>query len=359
MENFTSFFTDTIIKGNSVLDYLISLGIFVLAIVLGRLVVWVGNTKIKKKVEATPTAWDNILFNVFQTPFVCILVIAVLWLAISRLDYSDKTADLLAKIYRVLIIVNVTWVLSRLVKTICEFFLMPMVTKGNYGNLDKNVVLTIQKTASTLIWILGVTMAIESMGVNIATLLTTLGIGGVAVALAAQDTVKNIIGGITVYIDRTFRIGDRIKVGSFDGFVEDIGMRSTRIRTLEGFLITIPNSQVVEGAVQNVSKEPSRKIALQLGLTYDTTPEKMVQAMEILKKTPEVIKDIQKDVVVSFTAFADSSLGITFAYFIRKNKDFFAVQNDVNMYILREFNAAGLEFAFPSQTVYLANEPTE
>lgn len=346
------FFTEKEFFGNSLLDYVISVAILVLAVILGRFMIWLGNEKIKKRVEKTPAAWDDVLYNVFQLPFVCGMVLLVLWIAIIRLDYPDKIDGYLVKIFKFLAVMDVTWILVRLSKTLCDHYMMPKATHGELGKLDKNVVLTIKKALSFLLWTVGLLVAIESIGVNIAALLTTLGIGGVAVALASQDTVKNIIGGITVFVDKTFRMGDRIRVAGYDGHVEDIGIRSTRIRTLDGFLVTIPNYQVVEGAVENISLEPARKIILQLGLTYDTTPEQMQQAMDILKKTPSVIKDIQQDIVVSFMAFADSSLNITFIYYIRRGKDYYNTQNAVNMYILQQFNSAGLNFAFPSVTVY-------
>lgn len=353
------FFTQKEYFGNSLLDFCISLAILILAILLGKFMIWFSKEKIKKRVEQTPAAWDDIAYNIFQLPFVCGMVLLVLWIAIIRLEYPIKIDEYITKIFKFLSILNITWILVRLAKTLCDHYMLPKATNGELGKLDKNVVMTIKKAASAVLWIIGLLIAIDAIGINIAAMLTTLGIGGVAVALASQDTVKNIIGGVTVFIDKTFRIGDRIRVAGFDGFVEDIGMRSTRIRTLEGFLVTIPNYQVVEGAVQNVSLEPARKITLQLGLTYDTAPERMNLAMSILKKTPDIIKDIQRDVIVSFTTFADSSLVITFIYYIRRGKDNYNTQNAVNMYILKEFNANKLDFAFPSQTLYVNHQDNE
>jgi MscS family membrane protein len=181
-------------------------------------------------------------------------------------------------------------------------------------------------------------------------------VGGIAFALAAQDTIKNLFGGFTIFVDKPFKIGDRIQVAGFDGTVEDIGMRSTRIRTLAGRLVTIPNYKIVDSEIENVTAEDARKITLNLGLTYDTTPEAMQEAMDWLKNLPDIVPDIKNDTKVAFTTYGDFSLGITFIYYIKRRSDVFDTQSEVNLAILKQFNAKGWNFAFPTQTIYTRNE---
>jgi len=223
--------------------------------------------------------------------------------------------------------------------------------------LDNHLMSILRRTVLAIIWSLGIVMALNNVGVNVATLVAGLSIGGLAFALAAQDTIKNIYGGFTIFTDRPFRIGDRIKVDGFDGFVENIGIRSTRIRTLEKRLVTMPNFKLVEASVENISEEPMRRVLMKLGLTYNTTPQKMNEAMEILKAIPEKVRNVDpKDITVAFTDFTDFSLVITFVYFIRKNADVMETPSQVNTEILRAFNEAGLQFAYPTQTVYIEKE---
>ena len=163
-----------------------------------------------------------------------------------------------------------------------------------------------------------------------------------------------MFGGITIFTDRPFRIGDRVKVDKYDGFIEDIGMRSTRIRTLEKRLVTIPNFKMVDAPVENISEEPLRRVSMKLGLTYNTTPDKMNEAMAILRDMPNRVADVhEKDIVVAFTDFTDFSLVITFVYFIKKKADVMETPSLVNSEILRSFNQANLQFAYPTQTVYV------
>ena len=165
--------------------------------------------------------------------------------------------------------------------------------------------------------------------------------------------VKNIFGGIMIFLDKPFKIGERIQISGFDGTVEEVGLRSTRVRTLEGRLLIINNSAFSDNTVINVSAEHTRKVVLNLGMTYDTTPEQMQQSMDILKG---IVKDHPalevENSSIGFNAYGDFALGIIFIYRINKDADILDTQTEVNLEILKRFNAEGLEFAFPTQTVF-------
>jgi MscS family membrane protein len=145
-------------------------------------------------------------------------------------------------------------------------------------------------------------------------------------------------------------------VDNFDGFVEDIGIRSTRLRTLEKRMVTIPNYKIVEASVVNISNESMRQVVLKLGLAYNTTPNKMNEALQILKDMPNRIKYVDaNEVVAAFTDFNDHALVITFAYFIQKKGDVMETPSQVNSEILRSFNENGIKFGSPTQMIYVEN----
>jgi MscS family membrane protein len=195
------------------------------------------------------------------------------------------------------------------------------------------------------------------VGIKATTLLGTLGIGGIAFALAAQDTIKNIFGGFTIYTDKTFRIGDVIRFDTVEGMVVDIGLRSTRIRNYDKRLLTIPNYKMTDAFIINISSEPDRRVVTELSLAYHTTSEKMKEAIQILRDMPARVHDVRgKDLVVSFTDFTDSAMIITFIYFIRKAANIMETRSKVNLEILHAFNQAGLKFAFPLRTLYVETE---
>jgi MscS family membrane protein len=219
----------------------------------------------------------------------------------------------------------------------------------------------IRKGLKLSIWIIAIIVALDNAGYDVKAVLASLGIGGLALALAAKDTLANLFGSFTIFVDKPFIVGDRIKVKGYDGFVREVGIRSTRLQTLDGRMVTIPNQFVADESIVNVSSEPSRKITMDLGLTYDTTPDAMEKAMAILQEIAQNNENVEPNVVTAFTEFKDASLNIRFIYYIKKGASVFGTQNAINLQILRRFNEEGLEFAYPTQTIYtkaLYNEPT-
>jgi len=348
---------EQIFYGNTLHDWLISLVIILGAMVLNKTIVLLNKHVIQKLTSKTKNRLDDILFKMLESPVLLGISLFAIWIAAKRLNLGLPLENLIAKSFRVLTVINITWFAARLVNALIEEYLVPQVEQNDHKRIDNHLMSIIRRTVLAIIWAIGIVMALGNVGVNVATLIGGLGLGGLAFALAAQDTIKNIFGGFTIFTDRPFRIGDRIKVDGFDGFVEDIGIRSTRLRTLEKRIVTIPNYKIVEASVENISNEPMRRVLMKLGLTYNTTPEKMNEAMSILKDMPQKVKNIEsKDLVVAFTDFTEFALVITFVYFIKRQADVMETPSQVNSEILRAFNEAGLQFAFPTQTIYIRNE---
>jgi len=340
---------------NSLHDWLISLIIIIAALVLNKIIILLNKHFIQKLTSKTKNRLDDILFKMLQAPVLLGVILFAIWIAAKRLELGVQAERAIYLSFRVLTVINITWFIARLVNALLEEYLAPKAAdKNTLKYLDNHLMSILRRAILAIIWSFGIIMSLNNVGVNVGTLIAGLSIGGLAFALAAQDTIKNIYGGFTIFTDRPFRIGDRIKVDGFDGFVEEIGIRSTRIRTLEKRLVTIPNFKLVEASVENISEEPLRRVLLKLGLTYNTTPDKMNEAMSILKGIPGRVKNVEeKDSMVAFTDFTNFALVITFVYFVSKDADVMDVPSKVNFEILRAFNEAGLQFAFPTQTIYI------
>ena len=249
-----------------------------------------------------------------------------------------------------LLVIDVTAILSRIVDSLISEVIMPITEKSD-SSFDNQLIPVIQKGVRSIIWILGIIIGLDNIGFDITAMIAGLGIGGLALALAAQDSVKNIFAGIMIFLDKPFRIKDRIQVDGFDGIVEEVGLRSTRLRTLEGRIVTIPNSRFTDNSVTNVTSQPTLKVKLNLGLTYDTDENQMQKAIDILE---DIVKDqeaITDDYAAGFNGFGDFSLNILFIYYVKPDSHWLDTQTLVNKEILRRFNKEGLEFAFPTQTI--------
>lgn len=341
--------------GNSLKDWLISLIILIAALIINKAVVLLNKHVIRKLTKNTKNKLDDILFKMLEAPVLLGIVLIALWIAASRLNLDKEVDSIIGKSYQFLTVINITWFIVRFAGSIIEEYLVPIAEDPAHKRLDNTLIPIIRRGVLGVIWGIGGMMALRNVGVDVGALIAGLGIGGLAFALAAQDTIKNIFGGITIFTDRPFRIGDRIKVDGFDGMVEDIGIRSTRLRTLERRLVTIPNYKIVEASIENITDEPMRRVLINIGLTYETSPEKMNIALDILRNLPAKITGIDNEVVAAFSAFSSFSLDIKFIFWVKKDADVMDVPSQVNLEILRAFNESGLDFAFPTQTIHLSN----
>ena len=198
-------------------------------------------------------------------------------------------------------------------------------------------------------------------GQEIGAILAGLGLGGLAIALAAQETVKNFFGATVIFAEKPFDIGERINFDGHDGVIESVGLRSTRMRRLDGHLVTIPNGNLAAATVHNIAKRPYIRRLFNIGITYDTPPEKVIEAKAILE---DILKDhegMKEDFPprVYFNDFKDYSLSFLCIYWYHPPAywDYMDFSEKVNLEILKRFNEAGIDFAFPTQTVHLAGDP--
>jgi len=354
-------FFERIILGNRLSDWGISLLIILGAFLLNKGISLLNKNVIQKITAKSKNRLDDILVKTLEGPVLLGIALIAVWFAARRLDLGVQVDRGIYRAYQILTVLNITWFLVKLTSALINEYLLPLSKEGS-GNrrLDESMVLIVRRISVGIIWAIGIIMALNNAGVNVGTLLASLGIGGLAVALAAQDTLKNFFGGLTIFMDRPFRLGDRIIVSGMDGVVEDIGVRSTRLRTFDKRIITIPNYKIVDAAIENVSIEPMRRVVLKIGLTYNTPPEKMKEAIAIMKNMPKKVLEIDSNEVNAyFTDFSESALIITYIYFIKKEADIMNTISKVNTEILDQFNAAGLDFAFPTRTVYIENQNSE
>ena len=338
---------------NTVTDWSKAAAIILVSFLVAKALYWFFNKVVKRLTAKTESRLDDILVDRVEAPIIFAVVIYGIWLGLNTLHFPDDQTvhDWIERIYYVLIVFNVTWLIVRLFDSFVEEYLVPLVEKTD-GNLDDQLLPILRKGIKWTIWCVGIIVGLDNAGYDVTTIVAGLGIGGLAFALASQDTVKNLIGGITIFVDKPFKIHERIQVAGYDGTVREIGIRSTRIETLEGRMVSIPNANLINAGITNVSSEPSRKVVAVLGLTYDTSYAKMNEAMEMLKTMPSLVPCIEEKVIVMFSEFAAYSMNITFIYYIKKEEDIPTSQSMTNLMIMEKFAELGLEFAFPTQTIY-------
>jgi len=280
-----------------------------------------------------------------------------------HIEMSKELLGFVGKVLAFLYILAIAWFTYNLVDLLDVA--LRHVTSKTESKLDDQLVPLIRKTLRIFLVVVFVLFIAENVfGADITAWLAGLGLAGLAVSLAAQDSIKNLFGSVAIFLDRPFSIGDRIIFDGHDGPVEEIGFRSTKIRTALGELVTVPNSKIVDASVKNVGSRPNILRKLNITLTYDTPPEKIERAIQIIEgilKEPEIaepFQDMEKfPPRVHFSDLLADSLNIQVLYWFYPPAEYWKYMEHAqkfNLKLLRAFEAEEIEFAFPTRTIHLA-----
>ena len=277
------------------------------------------------------------------------------------LDLATKVAEVSKTVSAIFLSISIGYLLYWLADVPSVWF-AKMATKTK-SKLDDMLVPIVRKSLRTTIIILVLVQIAQTLSDKpITSIIAGLGIGGLAIALAAQDTIKNFFGSVILFIDKPFEIGNRIVIDGHDGPVEEVGLRSTKIRTLDGHLVTIPNGELVNKSIQNIGKRPYIRRIANLTITYDTSPEKVERALAIVKELLNNHEGMHEDLPprIYFNDFNADSLNILVIYWYHPPDywDCMAFTESFNKVVFRRFNEEGIDFAFPTQTLYLAGDPS-
>ncbi|MBL9214787.1 MAG: mechanosensitive ion channel family protein [Opitutaceae bacterium] len=340
-------------SGNTATHYCVALLIILIAYVLRRVVTTFIFGFFRKMAARTETTLDDKLFPALEGPVKALIVVAGAVLALKVLKLSaatDRTVGFAATMAFSLVLF---WGFLRAFNTVLDH-LSEVAGERRLGVAP--FMPWIKKTLFAIVFVFGVLMIAQSLGADVKAALGALGIGGLAFALAAQDTIANLFGSVVVAIDQPFKVGEAIRIGTNAGTVEDIGLRSTKIRLPDRSLVVIPNRTVANESIVNLSRFTGRRVEHVVGLTYDTKPDQLEALVAEIRELINAETDVSPaDTQVYFRDFNQSSLDIWIAY-VTKNPDFarhMALRQRINLAIMRAVEARGLEFAFPTHTVHL------
>jgi len=342
---------------NTVTHYAIAALFLVGAILLRRVVVTVFFGFLKKFAAKTETTLDDKLFPALEDPAGVFVMVTGILAALKVLKLSESSDHYLDVGSTVAFSLVLFWGMLRGFDAVLDH-VQEIAVSRNMGVAA--FMPWIKKTLITLFVIFGALMVVQSLGFDVKALLAGLGIGGLAFALAAQDTIANLFGSIVVAIDQPFKLGEAVKIGANEGVVEDIGLRSTKLRTPGRNLIVIPNKTVAAEAIINNSRFTGRRVEQVFGLTYDANAGQLeaivAEIRAIITREGEVDP---ASVHTYFRDFSASSLDIWIAY-NAKDPDFakgLALRQRINLAIMRTVAAHGLEFAYPTTTLHVASTP--
>ena len=333
----------------------------VLAGFLGRHIVNLVLEKLAFVSQKSKTAIDDIFIDSARAPAGWSAVFAGIYVALQILPLPREPLDIetfvrtVSKGASMLLLV---WFAMRLSDRLCEHW--AKLAQNTKTKLDDQAIPILRRTMKVFLVLLGGSLFLQNMGYSVGSILAGLGLGGMALALASKDTLANLFGAIVIFWDRPFEVGDWVDVDGLEGTIEEVGLRTTRIRTFANSLITLPNSKLTTTAVNNWSRMKKRRIKMTIGVTYDTGPEKMKAAVDAIRGIIKNREDIHQDFyLVNFDGFGASSLDI-FIYCFTKTTvwaEFLETKEAFMLEIMTELHKLGLSFAFPTQTIHVESMP--
>lgn len=339
---------------NTILQYLIFFGILAGGAILAKIFMWVNKKIVHRLASKTRTKLDDIIVELVERPIIIYVVCLAAYIGWQFLAFPNHPMidAYFGHFLYLVVAINSAWLLSRITSALIEEYVKPLTAKTK-TDLDDTLIPIVRKTLSFIIYAIALIMILEHFGQEIGPMLAGLGIGGLAFAFAAKDLLANIFGSVTILTDKPFSLGQRIKINGFDGFVREINIRTTRVETLEGNMLYIPNAKFTDSMLENVSKEKARKVVMNVGLTYDTSNAKLKKAIDLIQKILDKKDGLRDGSLVYFTEFGDFALNILVIYWITDKDSILPIKHDINMRIKEALEKASIDMAFPTQTIEL------
>lgn len=352
---FNGFFQQTYFQ-NKIIDYLTVLAIFILLIIVVKICQGLLMKFLKAWAKKTTTKIDNKFVIAFEQkikPFLNLLYFGVLYFSIKQLNFNPQ----IEKFLNVFFIVLLTFFGVRSLLSIITYSVETYWMKKEKDLSKKQVLKGVITILNLVAWSIAIIILLDNLGIKVSALVAGLGIGGIAIALAAQTLLGDFFSYFIIFFDRPFKIGDFIIVGDYLGTVDHIGLKTTRIHSLSGEQIVFSNQDLTNSRVRNYKRMDRRRVSFQFGVVYQTS-------LEQLKKIPRIVEDIITNVSETsfdrahFASYGDFSLNFEVVYYVHGNdyNKYMNIQQEINFQLKEAFEKQEIEFAYPTQTVLVTNE---
>ncbi len=338
---------------NTIQDYLIVLGSIMLGILILRIFKSTILKRVKKFTERTEGNFDDYVVESIEKYLLPAVYFTIVYTGLKTLNHTAKVDNALSAAYTIIL----TYYGISLIANIVRLALRSYARKRGDGPGAIKQINGIIIICIVLVWGLGLLFLFDNLGYDVTTIIAGLGIGGIAIALAAQNILGDLFNYFVIFFDRPFEIGDFLVIGDKNGIVDEIGIKTTRIKTLSGEQLVMANSDLTNSRIHNYKKMQRRRIVYSIGVSYETSLEHLKQIPAILKEIVLAQNPVSFD-RAHFLEFGDSSLNFEMVYFV-ENPDYntyMDIQQEINLGIYERFEALGIVIAFPTRTLYVRNE---
>lgn len=340
--------------GNTVQDWLIAAGILIVVFAILKIIQRIGVNRLSKLSLLTHNKIDDLLVGVLENTKFFFLLIGSAYVASLTLTFKPSVTSVSEKVIVLVLILQGGFWTSAAV----SFGLARNVEKRMDQDASSTTTITfLGFVARIILWIIVLLSMLANLGVNITGLITGLGIGGIAIALAVQNILGDLLASLSIVLDKPFVIGDFIVVDTLAGTIEHIGLKTTRVRSLSGEQLVFSNNDLLKSRVRNYGRMSERRIVFKLGVVYQTSLEKLKAIKEIITDIVNNQENTRLD-RVHFKEYGDSSLNFEVVYYVTtpEYNVYMDIQERMNQEIFRRFEEEGIEFAYPTQTLYIQRE---
>ncbi len=338
--------------GNTLYQYFMLFVTVFVFIILSKVVYYLFKNYARRITEKTKTYLDDLLVGIVELPLTMLVIVLGVYLGnVVFLTEGTYIYAVLNNTVKILIIIDVAWLTLRILDALLIHYIKPYIEKSE-SRLDDQILPILRKSIQIVVILVTLIFILSNFGYDVTALIAGLGIGGIAVALAAQDTISNFIGSLIIFTSKPFKVGDAVKFGDFAGIVREVSLRTTKFETFYGTRLIVPNNKLSTDILENLSEVTKRRIDLNIGLTYDTNYQKLSRAMKILEKILAAHPNIS-EYDVKFVEFGPYSLNISVWYWIKDLNEYRNTTNEVNLEIKKAFDKEGIDMAFPTQTLYV------
>ncbi|MDR1970982.1 MAG: mechanosensitive ion channel family protein [Treponema sp.] len=326
---------------NTARQWLIGAAFILGGLVAGKLCSLIMRLILKHICRKTNTDIDDILVTVLERPLGIGVALAGAGIGIRGLEMPEIAGLWVDRLLQSLFIALAAWGVSRIFDTLIHR-LAPARALGALGNGEFDIRPLFRKFCGTVIWLIAAALILKVLGYDVSALLAGLGLGGAALALASKDTLSNFFGSITVFVDRPFRLNDRIRIGAYEGLITEMGIRTSKLRTQDNRTIFVPNSLFAANPIENISAAPNIKVVQQVNLKGENGPDKIEEALGILREIGAAQPGLEEVPQAALLSVGGAVCQVSLTYFVSRKADYAAAVSAVNLAILRRFEEAGI-----------------
>ncbi|RKZ33239.1 mechanosensitive ion channel family protein [bacterium] len=344
--------------GNPLDTWVIAVSMAVFLVILLKLIKAIMLTRFKKIAERTKTVIDDLLVEIVDKTKLLFLIVISCYIASLTLFFQAPVRSIIQTITIITIILQFGVWANYLFQAIIKIQINKRMEKDDAS--AKTTFTALNLIGKFVLWSVVLLLVLDNLGVEITTLIAGLGIGGLAVALALQNILGDLFASLSIMLDRPFEIGDFIIMGDYLGAVEKIGIKTTRIRSLSGEQIIISNNDLLNSRIRNYKRMMERRVLFTLGVIYQTTYDQLVKIPQIIEEIINSIELVRFD-RAHFKEYGDFALIFEVVYYVKSPdyNTYMDVQQKINLEIYKKFKQEGIEFAYPSQTLFLKSEESE